>query len=83
MDWQKVRRIARLIADLDYSLQQFNKDLGVFPELDLYLLDGDLAPLGAASNRLTDTTASGRSIGDEFQRSCDCARMAERASHVA
>ena len=65
-DLQKVRHVARLFADPVYSLQQFNKDLGVFPELDLYLLDGDLAPLGAARNRFTDTTTAGRSIADEF-----------------
>lgn len=59
-DWAAVERMSRRIADDDYTLDAFYRDLGAFPELDLYFLEG--AGGGAAA------TISGRSIGDEYQR---------------
>lgn len=56
-DWGIARRMAQRISDPTYSLNDFNKDLAAFPELNLYLLENT----EAAGN-------SGRTIGDEYQR---------------
>lgn len=59
-NWEQARRMAKSIADSTYSLRDFTSDLQAFPELDLYLLDGSHANLGHS--------VSGRTLGDEFQR---------------
>eukprot|EP00425_Heterocapsa_triquetra_P043850 CAMPEP_0195086444 /NCGR_PEP_ID=MMETSP0448-20130528/26578_1 /TAXON_ID=66468 /ORGANISM="Heterocapsa triquestra, Strain CCMP 448" /LENGTH=894 /DNA_ID=CAMNT_0040119929 /DNA_START=141 /DNA_END=2823 /DNA_ORIENTATION=+ len=61
-DWTRVRKMAKSIADPKYTLQQFNEDVThSFPELNIYLLDD------CVSNGVS-TMNSGRTIGDEFQR---------------
>lgn len=54
-DWVRVRLAAGRICDPDYSLADFHADLAAFPELHLYLLEGE-------------STTSGRTVGDEYQR---------------
>jgi len=61
-DWGKVRQMARRIAEPEYTLRDFNRDLDAFPELSLYLLDGERR--GSQAQH----TNSGRTIGDEYQR---------------
>lgn len=62
-DWARVEKMSRRIGDKDYGLSEFYQDLSAFPELDLYLMDSSLVP---GSDRLVST--SGRTIGDEYQR---------------
>uniref|UniRef100_A0A7S0F9Y2 Uncharacterized protein n=1 Tax=Pyrodinium bahamense TaxID=73915 RepID=A0A7S0F9Y2_9DINO len=64
-DWATVRKMARSITDSKYSLMQFNKDLHAFPELNLYLFEKDSAH---PSNLEMTAINSGRTIGDEYQR---------------
>lgn len=64
-DWSVVKRMARSIMDPKYSLSQFNKDLVAFPELNLYLLEEDS---GSDQHVVQDVTSSGRTKGDEYQR---------------
>jgi len=59
-NWEQAKRMAKRIADKDYSLKDFTEDLQAFPELAYYLLDSDGA--GVTSS------GSGRTLGDEFQR---------------
>eukprot|EP00443_Scrippsiella_acuminata_P001159 CAMPEP_0115354902 /NCGR_PEP_ID=MMETSP0270-20121206/98830_1 /TAXON_ID=71861 /ORGANISM="Scrippsiella trochoidea, Strain CCMP3099" /LENGTH=914 /DNA_ID=CAMNT_0002777259 /DNA_START=29 /DNA_END=2774 /DNA_ORIENTATION=+ len=67
-DWPRVKRIAAQILDPKYTLHRFNADLSAFPELNLYLLD-DRMDDGAGSELMVNTKmSSGRSIGDEYQR---------------
>lgn len=62
-DWQRVRKMAKRIADPDYSLADFNQDLSAFPELDWYLLEND----GKVDAKLA-STSSGRTMSCEYQR---------------
>jgi len=64
VDWEKVRSIARRIADDAYTLEQFNQDLAEFPELGLYLLDEE----DEERHTVRVTSSSSRSLGDEYQR---------------
>jgi len=57
-DWSTVRKMASSMLDPKYTVDKFNKDLSAFPELDLYLLEKDSR----------STMSSGRTIGDEYQR---------------
>lgn len=66
-DWTRVKKMSERIADPNYSLNDFWSDLSAFPELDLYLLDGDVVP-AALRNVHRSATSSGRTIGDEYQR---------------
>jgi len=66
-DWSRVSLMAGRISDAAYSLSEFYSDLAVFPELDLYLLDGDVVP-AALRNMRSTAASSGRTIGDEYQR---------------
>mmetsp|Transcript_68025 Transcript_68025/g.106354 ORF Transcript_68025/g.106354 Transcript_68025/m.106354 type:complete len:951 (+) Transcript_68025:74-2926(+) len=59
-NWKVAKRMARSITDPKYSLKEFTNDLQAFPELDLYLLEEE--------NAETTGSASGRTLGDEFQR---------------
>merc|ERR1719436_1248398 len=52
--------------DPKYTLAQFHQDLTAFPELSLYLLEERTAGAGAAAS--TTNMSSGRTIGDEYQR---------------
>jgi hypothetical protein len=63
-DWDKVRRMAKRIAEPQYGLKQFYDDLSAFPELSLYLLDGK-TNAGTAMSWMGST---GCTIGDEYQR---------------
>jgi len=57
-DWNVAKKIVARIQDPAYSLREYFDDLRAFPELNLYLLeDNEAAAL-----------SSGRSIGDEYQR---------------
>mmetsp|Transcript_84601 Transcript_84601/g.274071 ORF Transcript_84601/g.274071 Transcript_84601/m.274071 type:complete len:922 (-) Transcript_84601:359-3124(-) len=60
-NWAGARKIAKSILDPKYSLAQFNKDLGCFPELNLYLLE-------RKGDKGAQTVSSGRTVGDEYQR---------------
>jgi hypothetical protein len=59
-DWSTARNMARRIADANYTLRDFTRDLQAFPELDLYLLESE--------NEESCSSGSGRTLGDEFQR---------------
>jgi len=61
-DWPRAKKIAAKIMDPKYTLHQFQADLSAFPELDLYLLEEK------GSNGAAMSMNSGRTIGDEFQR---------------
>jgi len=61
-DWTTAKRIAKRIADPDYSLKSFLKDLDCFPELHLYMLDCNEEQVKEMA------TGSGRTLGDEYQR---------------
>lgn len=63
-NWAVASNIAKRIMQPKYSLKEFYDDLKAFPELDLYLLED---PQTAAGISLL-TTGSGRSSGDEYQR---------------
>lgn len=69
-DWDTVKRMSSRIAEPNYSLTEFYNDLAAFPELDLYLLDGDVVPnaLKSLSGCQSASASSGRDIGDEYQR---------------
>jgi hypothetical protein len=78
-DWARARRMARNLLDKKYTLAKFNEDLVAFPELHLYLLDRakelatrcrpSVASVDIAREASTiDMTSSGRTIGDEYQR---------------
>uniref|UniRef100_A0A7S4Q6U3 Uncharacterized protein n=1 Tax=Alexandrium monilatum TaxID=311494 RepID=A0A7S4Q6U3_9DINO len=62
-NWALVKRMARSIADPRYSLKQFQEDLKAFPELQLYLLEDT-----DHTENTSAVTSSGRTRGDEFQR---------------
>lgn len=67
-DWAKVKKIAKRIADPKYTLKMFYEDLAAFPELNLYLLEKS-GPTGALKDGVpAEMTGSGRTIGDEYQR---------------
>jgi len=59
-NWAKAKNISARISDPDYTLKEFTDDLSAFPELDLYLLDGQ--------SQSIEGSGSGRTLGDEFQR---------------
>jgi len=63
-DWARVKKIAKNIQDPKYSLKHFTADLAAFPELGLYLLEEQSASTSCADLGMS----SGRSIGDEYQR---------------
>jgi len=63
-NWPKARKIAPKIMDPRYTLKQFTSDLSAFPELDLYLLEEK----NLGRSRSLSSMSSGRTIGDEFQR---------------
>eukprot|EP00416_Gambierdiscus_australes_P038209 CAMPEP_0171100174 /NCGR_PEP_ID=MMETSP0766_2-20121228/52793_1 /TAXON_ID=439317 /ORGANISM="Gambierdiscus australes, Strain CAWD 149" /LENGTH=757 /DNA_ID=CAMNT_0011559949 /DNA_START=75 /DNA_END=2348 /DNA_ORIENTATION=+ len=63
-DWVKAKHMARSIMDPKYTLHQFNEDLVAFPELNLYLLEDD----SNSNVALPEVTSSGRTKGDEYQR---------------
>jgi len=65
-DWPRVKQIASSIRKPAYSLHDFQQDLLAFPELNLYLLDEDSASWRAGA--MGRTTTSGRTVGDEYQR---------------
>eukprot|EP00425_Heterocapsa_triquetra_P035343 CAMPEP_0195120010 /NCGR_PEP_ID=MMETSP0448-20130528/120835_1 /TAXON_ID=66468 /ORGANISM="Heterocapsa triquestra, Strain CCMP 448" /LENGTH=864 /DNA_ID=CAMNT_0040157399 /DNA_START=179 /DNA_END=2771 /DNA_ORIENTATION=- len=65
--WSTVERMACCVADPDYTLRDYYMGLSAFPELDLYLLDGDVVPSSLRSTRGSEAS-SGRTIGDEYQR---------------
>jgi len=68
-DWPRVRRITAKILDPNYSLLQFNADLAAFPELNLYLLEETTGSEPCSpSEMVTTKMSSGRTIGDEYQR---------------
>jgi hypothetical protein len=60
-DWARANKIAKRILEPNYSLRDFNEDLIAFPELNLYLLE-KIATSGSTAS------GSGRSLGDEYQR---------------
>lgn len=62
-DWSRVQKMAKRIADEDYSLAEFNQDLRAFPELDWYLLEND-----DRCDPKVLTTSSGRTMSSEYQR---------------
>mmetsp|Transcript_49333 Transcript_49333/g.117367 ORF Transcript_49333/g.117367 Transcript_49333/m.117367 type:complete len:885 (+) Transcript_49333:112-2766(+) len=67
--WEQVQSMANRISDPAYNVAEFQADLSAFPELDLYLLDGDM--LGGAmrtSRSQQGMMSSGRTMGDEYQR---------------
>lgn len=67
-NWDKIRKIAKHIVDESYTLTRFCEDLSdCFPELNLYLLQESPA---ADANLLdhSQSMSSGRTIGDEYQR---------------
>eukprot|EP00929_Paragymnodinium_shiwhaense_P013106 TRINITY_DN120972_c0_g1_i1.p1 TRINITY_DN120972_c0_g1~~TRINITY_DN120972_c0_g1_i1.p1 ORF type:complete len:912 (-),score=183.20 TRINITY_DN120972_c0_g1_i1:119-2854(-) len=65
-DWDEVHRMAENIKQPDYTLKAFLEALSVFPELDYYLLDGNVVP--AVLRGVAGNASSGRTIGDEYQR---------------
>jgi len=67
-DWALAKKIASKILEPMYTLAQFNSDLSCFPELSLYLLDNPASIGGRGANGETNTSNSGRTIGDEYQR---------------
>jgi len=68
-DWGVVERMSRRIRDSDYGLAEFYQDLCAFPELDLYLLENNVVPgLIACSDTGAAAAISGRTVGDEYQR---------------
>lgn len=62
-DWKLAKKMANKIIDVKYTLQDFNQDLAAFPELNLYLLEERTASVSSPIN-----ISSGRTIGDEYQR---------------
>jgi hypothetical protein len=60
-NWAKVNTMASRITDPKYTLKNFCQDLQAFPELHLYLLD-------KANSDNNVLSSSGRTIGDEYQR---------------
>jgi hypothetical protein len=78
-DWARARRMARSMLDKSYTLANFNEDLAAFPEMHLYLLDhsnehlfqdGGSSPSSSAASHAV--MSSGRSLGDEYQRTVGC-----------
>jgi hypothetical protein len=67
-DWSAVKKIAASLSDPKYSLEKFYDDIGSFPELHLYLLEQSQAKAGSAVEVCHVSSNSGRTIGDEYQR---------------
>jgi len=63
-DWSLAKKMANKMLDPKYTLSQFNHDLSAFPELNLYLLDEKTSSAGGSATNMS----SGRTIGDEYQR---------------
>mmetsp|Transcript_16583 Transcript_16583/g.38828 ORF Transcript_16583/g.38828 Transcript_16583/m.38828 type:complete len:1285 (-) Transcript_16583:107-3961(-) len=58
-DWDRAKNAAKRIRDKDYTCQMFYEDcVAAFPEIGLYMYDGGSG----------NTTTSGRSSDDEYQR---------------
>lgn len=66
-DWVRAASMASRILDPGYSLKKFNDDLVCFPELNLYLFD-ERRTLNVSKVSSGNAVSSGRTIGDEFQR---------------
>jgi len=69
-DWAKAKRIAQSVLDKKYTLAKFSEDLAAFPEMHLYLLDHTKEMTEEDAHRAAkmDMMSSGRTIGDEYQR---------------
>jgi len=69
-DWAKAKKIAQSLLDRKYTLAKFSEDLAAFPELHLYLLDHAKQPTDDDAHEAAGMAmmSSGRTIGDEYQR---------------